>query len=445
MDSSGTEHGECRKRDHDRALRFRPLARALIAGALLALVIPITAGGSRGEASQWPAPNLEDVPGTIRAAFARRSYAPRDGAVLRVFAESRPFHVQIFRVGLERLRPRRDDLLAGTPVSVRRKVVPRRGGELRLRLEIGRWPSGFYFARLSRANGELGFAPFVLRPERTGESRVLIVLPSHTWQAYNFRDIDRNGVGDTWYASPTVHVVDLSRPYLRRGVPPHFRGYDRAFIRWVAQTGKRADFIADDDLESVASGDDLIRMYDLVVFPGHEEYISPHAYDVVLRFRDLGGNLAFLSANTFYYRVQRHGDSLSGRDPWDELGRPAAALTGSEYVGSWKRTYKNRAYVVTDTDKAQWLFAGTGLESGDSFGRFGIEVDATSSRSPRRTVVLARIPSIFGKGRPAEMTYYRTTRGAKVFSAGALNFGGSVGWPPMSRLMENLWRELSVP
>jgi hypothetical protein len=43
------------------------------------------------------------------------------------------------------------------------------------------------------------------------------------------------------------------------------------------------------------------------------------------------------------------------------------------------------------------------------------------------------------------MTYYETPAGAKVFSAGALNFGGSLDWHPMSDLMENLWRRLSVP
>jgi hypothetical protein len=319
-------------------------------------------------------------------------------------------------------------------------------GRLReVAVDVGEWPSGFYFARLTRSNGQLGFAPFVLRPRRLGSSRALVVLPTHTWQAYNFRDVDRDGIGDTWYASPDVHVVDLSRSYLRRGVPPHFRGYDRGFIRWLAQTGKRADFIADDDLERVRSGDVLARRYDLVVFPGHEEYVEKHAYDVVLRFRDLGGNLAFLSANKFHYRVWRLGDFLYGRRPWHELGRPAAALSGSDYVCSWMRTHENRPYVVTSARKAAWLFAGTGLRNGDTFGRFGIEVDSSSSRSPRGTVVLARIGDIFGRGKSAEMTYYETGRGAKVFAAGVLNFGGSVAWQPMRRMMDNLWRHLSAP
>jgi hypothetical protein len=388
---------------------------------------------------------VTDEPGTIRAAFGARSYVPRQDAILRVVGESRPFVVEVFRSGLERALPRRDDLLAGAHVSPARRVVPTRSAVLRLRMHIGSWPSGFYFARLSRAGGDLGFAPFVVRPAEPSVNRVLVVLPTHTWQAYNFRDVDGDGVGDTWYASTDIHVVDLSRPYLRRGVPPHFRGYDRAFIRWIARTGKRVDYVADDDLERVASGDELARLYDLVVFPGHEEYVSRHAYDVVVRFRDLGGNLAFLSANTFWFHVERHGDRLHGREPWRDLGRPPAALTGSSYVGWWERTYKNRAYVVTGAKRAPWLFTGTGLDNGESFGHFGIEVDATNKWSPRHTLVLARIADIFGKGKSAEMTYYETRAGAKVFSAGALNFGGSLEWHPMSELMENVWRRLSAP
>jgi hypothetical protein len=410
-----------------------------LAWLLLAVALPLGAPGAATGSVPWPTPKLQDVPGTIRAAFVARSYRPGDGARLRVYGDSGGFALQVFRVGLERARPSQDDLLAGTPVSSRSLVAPdpERGPVRDVVVDIGSWPSGFYFARLSRANGNLGFAPFVLRPRRLGVSRVLVVLPTHTWQAYNFRDVDRNGVGDTWYASPDVHVVDLSRPYLRRGVPPHFRGYDRGFIRWVARTGKRADFVADEDLERMKSGDALARMYDLVVFPGHEEYVTNRAYEVVPRFRDLGGNLAFLSANKFHYRVWRLGSYLYGRRPWHELGRPAAALSGSDYVGSWMRTYKNRPYVVSGAEEARWLFAGTRLHNGDTFGRFGIEVDSSSGRSPKGTVVLARIEGIFGRGRSAEMTYYETRRGAKVC--------GSVAWQPMTRLMENLWRHLSAP
>jgi hypothetical protein len=59
--------------------------------------------------------------------------------------------------------------------------------------------------------------------------------------------------------------------------------------------------------------------------------------------------------------------------------------------------------------------------------------------------VLARIANAFGPGKSAEMTYYETARGAKVFAAGVINFGGSALWPHSSRMLDNLWRRLSAP
>ncbi len=288
-------------------------------------------------------------------------------------------------------------------------------------------------------------APFVVRPRGLGEHRVAVVLPTNTWQAYNLRDVDGDGAGDSWYAHAGVASVDLSRPYLDRGIPPRFRGYDRGFLRWLALRRAEADFLADDDLERFASGDRLKRLYDLIVFPGHEEYVTTHAYDVVERFRDLGGNLAFLSANNFFYRVERRGQLLFKLGRWRDLGRPEAALVGVQYVDWNQNRYPNRPFTVAGASRAPWLFAGTGLRDGAVFGHYGIEIDARTSSSPRRIQVLARIPGAFGPGKSAEMTYYETPRGAKVFAAGVLNFGGSALLPDVSRMLENLWRRLAAP
>jgi hypothetical protein len=59
--------------------------------------------------------------------------------------------------------------------------------------------------------------------------------------------------------------------------------------------------------------------------------------------------------------------------------------------------------------------------------------------------VLARIPELLGAGRSAEMTYYETPAGAKVFAAGSLNFAASLRRPEVSRLLENVWARLSQP
>src|SRR5262249_24503072 len=103
------------------------------------------------------------------------------------------------------------------------------------------------------------------------------------------------------------------------------------------------------------------------------------------------------------------------------------------------------AYTVTGASHEPWAFEGTGLSDGDSFGRYGIEIDAHTPSSPPETQVLARIPNLLGGGRSAEMTYYETPAGAEGFAAGVINFGASLGDPTVERLLENVWARLSVP
>jgi hypothetical protein len=96
-----------------------------------------------------------------------------------------------------------------------------------------------------------------------------------------------------------------------------------------------------------------------------------------------------------------------------------------------------------------WLYQGTGLADGatfgDNVGGYGIEIDATNRHTPPGTVVVAVILNIFGQGVNAEMTYYETPAGARVFNAGALDFTGSILFEPMRTMLENLWTHMTSP
>src|SRR6266536_5166991 len=165
----------------------------------------------------------------------------------------------------------------------------------RVRIHIGDWPSGLYFVRITSKDRRVGYAPFVVRPPVLGTSRIAVVLPTYTLQAYNFADADGDGWGDSWYVNGAFRRVDISRPYNDSGIPLRFRDFDAAIIGWLGARGN-LDFFSDLDLEKIGA-DTLAKDYDLVVFAGHEEYVTAHEYDLVKRFRDLGGNLMFLSAN----------------------------------------------------------------------------------------------------------------------------------------------------
>ncbi|MFL6039455.1 MAG: N,N-dimethylformamidase beta subunit family domain-containing protein [Gaiellaceae bacterium] len=384
--------------------------------------------------------SVQSTAGAIEASFGERSYRPADLAYLSVRSRVAGMRLRVFRCGPPALRTYRSDRMSGAPVTDSIDSSSRR-----IPIRVGDWPSGLYFVRIEGAGGKVGFAPFVVRPRRLGASRVAVVLPTNTWQAYNFRDDNHDGVGDTWYADSRIRSIDLTRPFLNHGVPPNFSGYNEGFLWWLALHDKEPDVLADDDFERVRGGADLARLYDLVIFAGHEEYVTAHTYDVVQSYRDRGGNLAFLSANNFYYRVERHGRRLHKIGHWSDAGRTGERLGGEVYVGWSKNRFPNQPYRVTGASRARWFFVGTGLRNGKRFGKYGIEIDQRGPNSPRNIVVLARIANDFGPGRSAEMTYYATPAGAKVFSAGAMNFGGSALWPAVSRMLENLWEWTSRP
>jgi hypothetical protein len=357
--------------------------------------------------------------------FGARSYRPGEIAVLHVVsAPGRALTISLLPVAQ-----------LGSAVAITRQVQlsgpPPWDVYIRLRPD----PSGVYLAKLQAADAT-SYAPFVLRPVELGIQRTLVVEPTNTWQAYN------DYAGDSWYRNQAVRQIDLARPYSGDGLPPYFNHYDRGFLRWAAATHAEADFVSDDDLARFASGEQLRRAYDLIVFPGHEEYVTSHVDDIIRSFRDLGGSLAFLSANSFFWKVDVSGNTMTGRWHFDALGRPPSALIGAAYDGWEAHTYPNRPYKVVGANRLPWLFAGTRLANGDTFGLYGIEIDQVDRFSPPGTIVAAQIHDDFGSGHSAEMTYYR--RGAaQVFGAGVMNFGGSAdSWAAAWTILRNVWAHL---
>jgi len=414
----------------------------VLGSSLAALLLSVGTGPqARNELLDGRAPTAEELRPSVEAAFQRESYAPGSRASLVFFNTARGVTVQILHSGPEHTATVGHNEMQGVPVTAPSLVGNVRTGG-RVQIAIGNWTSGLYVARLECTDGRVGFAPFVVRPRRLGEHRIAVVMPTMTWQAYNLRDDNKDGKGDSWYADWNRHTALLGRPFLNRGVPYNFRRYDLPFLHWLSWTGRDVDFLADVDLDTAPSGRALANAYDLIVFPGHHEYVTTREYDMVTQYRDLGGNLAFLSANNFFWRIRKHGNAMERTTQWRDLGRPEAALIGAQYRGNDSGQHRG-PWIVRNVDGAPWLFAGTGLRNGSTFGSGGIEIDKTSAASPRGVEVLAEIPNLFGPGFTAQMTYYETRSGAKVFAAGAFTLAGAViDNPIVAKLMANLWTQL---
>jgi hypothetical protein len=386
----------------------------------------------------------------LLAGFEARSYAPGQVAALQVNGGStRRVTVQFFLAGAVRAHVKGvtdsswDKDTYGKPVG--RPLILNRpaSGTWIAHVHLGaNWLSGDYVARLTWPGGS-DYAPFILRPKRLGTAPVLVIEPTNTWHAYNAYD------GDSWYLNPKVHVIDLTHPFVGHdvrgrpvpaGLPKQFKVLDCGLLRWYWQSGYRADFFSDDDLENIKSVKQLLH-YKLIVFGGHEEYVTSHVYKLITAYRDAGRNVAFLSANNFFYRVVVHGNRMVGRTTWRKLGQPEASLVGAQYVGWNDGHWPNQPYHLINRQAAPWLFKGTGLQNGATFGSYGIEIDEPNTVSPDDTDVLADIPQEFGD-KAADMTIYRMGR-STVFDAGVFNFGASAHWRGISRMVSNLWGHLS--
>src|SRR5262249_16397485 len=152
------------------------------------------------------------------------------------------------------------------------------------------------------------------------------------------------------------------------------------------------------------------------IFEGHHEYVTSHEYDAVTGFRNLGGNLMFLSANNFFWKITITNNVMTRVAKWRDLGRPEAALIGVQYYHNDFGQHRGPWIVSRAAGKLPWLLDETNLRPGMHFASGGIEADDVTSASPKNVRIIAEIPNLYGDGRNADMTYYESPSGAKVFA-----------------------------
>jgi hypothetical protein len=303
------------------------------------------------------------------------------------------------------------------------------------------WEPGFYVFRLETDTGWHTQVPYVVASP-SAEGTVALVAPVTTWQAYN------QWGGYSLYAGAggdrRSHVVSFDRPYNGATGANDYRTAAIPVVVRAEASGAPLSYFTNVDLHTTPGALAGARGY---VSMGHDEYWTTTMREVVLAARDAGTNLAFLGANTMYWRV-RLEDAASGPARLVVGYRHDAHLDPAYAAGSTDATAMFREGPVprpehdllgmqyecfpVDTDyviatPGWWGFRGTGVRRGDRVhGLVGPEADRVypDDRLPRPLQVLAHTPySCRGVTTSSQSVYYTTESGAGVFNAGTLRWG----------------------
>lgn len=247
----------------------------------------------------------------------------------------------------------------------------------------------------------------IARP-RTPTATLAYIIPTATYHAYN-----STGGGsfydDRIHRYRAANKVSLLRPggglgarlgepddpYDTRSTRQQFAHWDAKFIRWLRNEGIACDFYTDLDLHS-ATALDLTR-YRCMLSVGHHEYWSEEMRAHVAYFVTQGGNVAVFSGNTCYRPVRFIGaepgqlcEMRKLADNWDVLKEqidldPRVSGNESHLIGltykhggghwgtwsRWRRRWvkcERQAIGFTVKRPDHWVFAGTQLQQGESFG-----------------------------------------------------------------------------
>jgi hypothetical protein len=372
----------------------------------------------------------------VDATLDKPSYVPGETAQLTIANDALALTVHVLDVAAGETPPTANHVDAPDLVPpVRIPWDTHRDAPAIVPLAIGDWQPGVYFVAVVSDAGDIGYTPLIVRaPKPT--YRVAVLIPDHTWYAYDFFDDNRDGFPDSWYYRQANDVVSLARPFAHSGVPWQFNSQLWPFLRWMRLHKAEANFLSESD--AIAHAGELAQDFDLMVVPTHLEYVTEAEYDALQHYRDAGGDLIFLASNDIYWKVDIDGTSMHRVQKWRDAGRPESALVGAQYAGS--KTNDAGPYVVAATTAGGWAFAGTGLAPDAQFSVAGDEFDLTTQFSPPGTEVLATVRTPYHRG---EMTYYEFA-GAKVFAPGAF-LTERVLQPAESRLLENLWNNSDAP
>ena len=456
-------------------------------------------------AAELRADPLDPRPLFVEGYAGRVSYQAGEEVTIHVSTSAGNCSIEIARIGAERQVVTNFVRVPGQEYPVPENASSHGCGwpaGLKFRLPEG-WRSGYYQVSFRAADGGGAYVQrnrrtaegecfFIVRPAAPGRARMLLQLSSNTYTAYN------NWGGFCLYSFNARARVQGHRVSFLRPPASQFPTWEQPFVEWVERNGYEMDYCANSDLEFHS---ELLEgnHYRLVLSVGHDEYWSAPMRDRLEAFIGRGGNAAFFSGNTCCWQVRSedNGDALTSWKQWYNLdpvyatpdhkllstlwshhlvGRPENQLTGVGFLwGGYHKShgqYMNgkAAYQVHRPD--HWLFAGTGLKSGEDFGGkdtiVGYECDGCEFHlenglpqptgrdgTPTNFVILASCPARwhpddsywyegFQQGREGASVLGVYERGGTVFTCGSTDWAHGLRGkdPKVERITRNVLDKL---
>ncbi len=331
--------------------------------------------------------------------------------------------------------------------------------------------SGIYLAKLVREDGTIGTSHvvFVVRDD-DGLSDILFQTSDTTWQAYN-----QYGGNSLYVGAPAgrAYKVSYNRPFTTRGCCSEDWVFNAEYpmVRWLEANGYNISYFT--GIDSDRRGLEILE-HDVFLSVGHDEYWSAQQRARVEAARNAGVHLAFFSGNEVYWKI-RWENSLDGlatpyrtlvsykethanakidplanvwtgtwRDPRfsppADGGRPENELTGTLFMvndGATSaiqipepygklRLWRNTSVATLALGEIATLPHGTLGYEWDEAPDNGFQAPGLlrmSSTTVAGAPVLIDFGSTFGSGTATHsLTLYRHSSGARVFSAGTVQW-----------------------
>jgi hypothetical protein len=324
------------------------------------------------------------------------------------------------------------------------------------------WTSGVYLAKLTTLDrGYQSYIIWVVRDERRAE--LLLQVSDLTWQAYNrwpgWRSL-YDWKGNPWHTATPSARVSFDRPYglyynkLPANLVPKTNGsgefllWEFPLVFWLERQGYDVTYVSGLDTHLAAArgaaaggaaagpAGDLTRAKGFISV-GHDEYYSRAMFDNLARARDAGVSLAFLSGNAVdgEISIEPSSDGRKDRIFQRAPGHPDTNEFSDEHLLMGSTSYGVGLGDWTVRQPEHWLFAGTGMQLGDSIPSLvGWEYHGPPLRDDPSLIVLASGKVYDRRGQQQQPDYaatlYDGPRGNVVFNAATCWWSMLLSAPP---------------